>query len=158
MSFIKGARPGLGKRCRQSLREFILQSFLPSASPLPGKPVMFLSSQHYCKSFTELTLPTQHTAAAPSCWPARDPGREPPPPASMWVRPAGRSLVLPSPLLCRLSEFKPEVFLCETRSGAAGPAIELWYESQRPRMLAEVHWLLRSVYGQPGRCFAPGYF
>lgn len=145
MSFIKGARLGLGKRCRQSLREFILQSLLPSASPLPGKPVMFLSSQHYCKSFNPHRINPPRCSTQQLLGPAGRPRPRPgaPTPSLRAGTPRGVQPhpLLPSPLLRRLSEFKPQVFLCETRSGAAGPAVEACVRASCPA------WLLAEVPG-----------
>lgn len=47
----KGPGWALGKAADKAWESSFCSPLLPSVSPLPGKPVMFLSSQHYCKSF-----------------------------------------------------------------------------------------------------------
>lgn len=47
----KGPGWALGNAADKAWESSFCSPLLPSVSPLPGKPVMFLSSQHYCKSF-----------------------------------------------------------------------------------------------------------
>lgn len=63
----KGPGWALGKAADKAWESSFCSPLLPSVSPLPGKAVMFLSSQHYCKSFNLHSINPRHLSVQQPC-------------------------------------------------------------------------------------------
>ena len=63
----KGPGWALGKAADKACESSFCSPLLPSVSPLPGKAVMLLSSQRYCKSFNLPSINPRHLSLQQPC-------------------------------------------------------------------------------------------
>lgn len=131
----KGPGRALGNVHDKAWESSFRSPLLPSASLLPGKPVMFLSSQHYCKFFNLHTINPHHHNTQPSPRPGYRPSRatkskhhthsecteitlvDPQSYAPWSVSPpaAGKYFLKNIHLYCTLQEFKSWLFLLQDK-------------------------------------------